>query len=388
MKKQHWKVGCICTALCIFTAAIPAMPAFADDETATESTTEAATTEEALGSGTCGENLTWRLVPEKNSQGLTEYTLYIDGTGDMEDYDAYDQSTTIDYRFVEMETTPWKNLDETIHKIIIADGVTSIGNFAFCGAILGGSDGIIVELPDSITRIGDYAFMNAGKGWGSRSTLKLSKFPKNLKTIGEGAFLSVTFEDSHLVLPDGLESIGAVAFSDEYSAKDYDGTDITTSEPLLSVTIPKNVTDIGEKAFGASVSATLLANGEEITGSSDLKTNAYCSMFRTVWDTASYYTNSDDFTVYGYTGSTAETYATENDFTFVALDEITGDLNVNGQIDLLDAILLNKYLAKIVTFSDQQLKNADCYADGQINDEDTKALMRYLIFLIDTLPEE
>ena len=214
MKKQHWKVGCICTALCIFTAAIPAMPAFADDETATESTTEAATTEEAIGSGTCGENLTWRLMPEKNSQGLTEYTLYIDGTGDMEDYDAYDQSTTIDYRFVEMETTPWKNLDETIHKIIIADGVTSIGNFAFCGAILGGSDGIIVELPDSITRIGDYAFMNAGKGWGSRSTLKLSKFPKNLKTIGEGAFLSVTFEDSHLVLPDGLESIGAVAFSD------------------------------------------------------------------------------------------------------------------------------------------------------------------------------
>ena len=128
MKKQHWKVGCICTALCIFTAAIPEMPAFADDETATESTTEAATTEEAIGSGTCGENLTWRLVPEKNSQGLTEYTLYIDGTGDMEDYDAYDQSTTIDYRFVEMETTPWKNLDETIHKIIIADGVTSIGN--------------------------------------------------------------------------------------------------------------------------------------------------------------------------------------------------------------------------------------------------------------------
>lgn len=53
MKKQHWKVGCICTALCIFTAAIPEMPAFADDETATESTTEAATTEEAIGSGTC-----------------------------------------------------------------------------------------------------------------------------------------------------------------------------------------------------------------------------------------------------------------------------------------------------------------------------------------------
>ena len=63
-----------------------------------------------------------------------------------------------------------------------------------------------------------------------------------------------------------------------------------------------------------------------------------------------------------------------------------GDVNLDGKVDIVDAIFLNKYLATLIQFSDAQMANADCCQDGVLNDQDTTALMQFIILLIDDLP--
>ncbi|MCC8069311.1 MAG: leucine-rich repeat domain-containing protein, partial [Ruminococcus sp.] len=62
-------------------------------------------------SGSCGENCTY-------SFDTTTGTLTISGTGDMEDY-SYNS------------VLPWYSFSEYIKTVIIEDGVTSIGSYAF-----------------------------------------------------------------------------------------------------------------------------------------------------------------------------------------------------------------------------------------------------------------
>ena len=58
---------------------------------------------------------------------------------------------------------------------------------------------------------------------------------------------------------------------------------------------------------------------------------------------------------------------------------------MDGVVDLLDAILLNKYMASLVTLTDNQIANADCdQRDGvanNITDEDADTLMNFLLLM-------
>ena len=65
--------------------------------------------------GTCGDNVTWELALTSTSGILT-----ISGTGAMADYDGPDDQ-------------PWKDYRSSITKVVIGNGVTSIGNNAFTG---------------------------------------------------------------------------------------------------------------------------------------------------------------------------------------------------------------------------------------------------------------
>ena len=65
-----------------------------------------------------------------------------------------------------------------------------------------------------------------------------------------------------------------------------------------------------------------------------------------------------------------------------------GDVNLDGKVDILDAVYLNRYLATLIQFSDVQIANADCYQDGVLDDQDTTALMQFIILLIDDLPAQ
>ena len=65
-----------------------------------------------------------------------------------------------------------------------------------------------------------------------------------------------------------------------------------------------------------------------------------------------------------------------------------GDTNLDGVVDLRDAIILNKHLAQqiILEKDSQPFKNADVNADGNVDDQDSSILIDYVIQLIDTLP--
>ena len=66
----------------------------------------------AASSGTCGDNLTWTL----SDSG----TLTISGSGDMTNFSSGDGS-------------PWHSSCASIKAVVIQNGVTSIGNYAFYG---------------------------------------------------------------------------------------------------------------------------------------------------------------------------------------------------------------------------------------------------------------
>ena len=67
-----------------------------------------------------------------------------------------------------------------------------------------------------------------------------------------------------------------------------------------------------------------------------------------------------------------------------------GDVNLDGVVDVLDAVMLNKYLAGVVQLSDQALRNANCNqtteSANSVGDEDTTSLMEFLLSIVEDLP--
>ena len=63
-----------------------------------------------------------------------------------------------------------------------------------------------------------------------------------------------------------------------------------------------------------------------------------------------------------------------------------GDVNLDGDVDIADAVLLNKAIAGAVMLNEQAKKNADCHADGAIETNDSISLLQFLVRTIDTLP--
>ena len=112
-------------------------------------------------SGICGAdggNLTWTLTDGK--------TLTIRGTGEMAGCDPLSSRM------------PWAPQADQIETVVMEDGVTSIGEFAFWGGINITS----VTIPTSVVRIGESAFRGCG-------SLPRITIPKSVSVIGKEAFL-------------------------------------------------------------------------------------------------------------------------------------------------------------------------------------------------------
>ena len=159
----------------------------------------------ALANGVCGDNLTWVLDEACR--------LTICGTGEMYDYESYD----------DVGNRPWEEYRDQIVEVIITDGVTSIGEMAFdtCKAIES------VSLPESLTEISYCAF------WGCESLISIT-IPENVTTIGDYTFSHCSSIDS-IAIPESVSFIGTEAF--------------WGCESLTSISIPGNVTAIGDYTF-------------------------------------------------------------------------------------------------------------------------------------------
>ncbi|MEE1396638.1 glycoside hydrolase family 9 protein [Ruminococcus sp.] len=65
-----------------------------------------------------------------------------------------------------------------------------------------------------------------------------------------------------------------------------------------------------------------------------------------------------------------------------------GDVNLDGAIDLTDAVLLNKAIAGSVSLSDQQKSNANVCTDIGLSANDSMALLKFLVRLVNNLPTD
>ena len=163
-------------------------------------------------------NLTWKLYEDG--------TLTISGTGAMKNYDYNDNPSPV-----------YNN--SNVKKVVIEDGVTSIGNSAFNECISLTS----ITIPDSVTSIGTYAFS------GCRSLTSIT-IPDSVTSIGAYAFQSCSNLTS-ITIPDSVTSIGASAFN--------------SCSGLTSITIPDSVTSIGNFAFSYCISLTSITIPDSVT---------------------------------------------------------------------------------------------------------------------------
>ncbi len=196
-----------------------------------------------VASGTCGENLTWTLD--------NEGTLIISGTGRMTNYSS--------------SSSPWYN-NTDIKKVIIQDGVTSIGNSAFYGC----SSLTEITIPEGVTYIGQYAFSGC-------SSLTEITIPEGVTSISSGAFYGCS-SLTEITIPEGVTSIGDLAFSGCNSLTEITIPEGVTSigwytfcncRSLTEITIPEGVTSIGDHAFYGCSSLTKITIPEGVTSFGD-----------------------------------------------------------------------------------------------------------------------
>ena len=56
-----------------------------------------------------------------------------------------------------------------------------------------------------------------------------------------------------------------------------------------------------------------------------------------------------------------------------------GDVNLDGNISIADAVLLNKYLVKSAELTDRAIANADCYKNGTPDANDTLTILKVIV---------
>ena len=198
--------------------------------------------ETIVASGTCGDNLTWKLDDEG--------TLTISGKGAMTEW-------------VHSHSAPWETYSNTINKVVIQPGVTCIGKNAFSS---GCKNLTSITIPEGVTSIGRYAFQ-----W--CSSLTSITIPKSVTSIGWSAFQGCSSLKS-ITIPEGVTSIGEHAFGGCSSLRSITIPEGVTSiedgvfyecSSLMSITIPEGVTIIGDEAFQWCSSLTSITIPKGVT---------------------------------------------------------------------------------------------------------------------------
>lgn len=114
---------------------------------------------EVVDSGDCGESVTWSVYDDG--------TLVISGEGEMANY-------------FQMEEAPWGVHSASIRSVLVEEGVTTVGDYAFLSL-----NAESISLPEGITFIGERAFAYCEK-------LTALTIPESVAVIDDYAFQSCT----------------------------------------------------------------------------------------------------------------------------------------------------------------------------------------------------
>ena len=218
------RLSCLCMALAFCLTLLP-IPAMAEEivgmETAVmlQDAMDVAETPEVTATSEAGEtDTTAELL--SGTWNLSNGVLTISGTGPIPDYEIGSGEPKV----------PWKSVQDQITKVVIQEGITSIGQWAF------------------------YSCHN----------LKDVTIPSTVTSIGYGAFENCAIESVYL--PDGVVSIDNSAFA--------------RCEKLKDVTIASTVTSIGSSAFwGCALESVFIpANVSEVSSSAFI----YCANLKEI----------------------------------------------------------------------------------------------------------
>ena len=207
--------------------------------------------------GTCGENLNWK---------LEDGTLTISGSGAMTEWEYYND-------------VPWYNSRSDITAVIIGNGVSSIGGFAFyeCENLTSVTipNGVTeinesafafcrslpdVTIPDSVTTIGEDAFSNC-------SSLKDVTIGKGVTRVGISAF--ALCEGLQNIYISDLSAWCKIDFEDYYASPLYYADNLYLNDTLVEeLTIPNDVVSIGDNAFSCyrSLTSVIIADSVKSIG--------------------------------------------------------------------------------------------------------------------------
>lgn len=184
MSKRVWK------SICAMGIAISMVMPMAEPLTVVAE--EAAQiSENVVASGVCGDNLEWSLN--------TENVLTISGEGDMYDWDVGD--------------APWTSSGYySIQEVIIGDGVTSVGSYAFYEK----TNVTKITIGEKVTQINENAFAYIG--------IRELVIPNSVEVIDDWAFAGGYLE--HVFFGKGIKRIGYGAFSGQplKTVEIYEGT--------------------------------------------------------------------------------------------------------------------------------------------------------------------
>ena len=277
-------------------------------------------------------------------------------------------SDFIDIEILNPEAEPEDQIGNLIlqeYEIILPDSVQKIDDFAFahCATMTN------ISIPDSVISIGDYAFYNC-------VSLEALTLPESVKSLGEWAFFNCKNLENLTVLNPKMQ------FADQAF-----GTCIDREAPYQICLWYNPDRELNQRLFenlyaqnplifdymSASLSVEFLGVATYDSVMQKIKASNF---------------HADQLQrngiLTGYTDSTAQVFAEENNLVFHALDQESyqaGDADLNGSVDILDVVFINRVVVGVESCTPEQLQYADMDGSGRIELSDSMAVLRKIVGL-------
>lgn len=198
-----------------------------------------------------------------------------------------------------------------------------------------------IEVPSSVQTIGDYAFSNC-------TSLEDATIPSSVINLGKGVFSGCSALSKAVI----NASVSALPQSTFYNCT-----------ALSEVTLSDTVTEYGNYVFYNCASLKSMIVPRAITS---------------IADTA--FSGADSIKLYCFKDSYAHSFAESKGISYVLFQ--TGDVNLDGKVDINDATVIQRYIAGHTDLSDSALSLADVNGDGAVMITDATELQKVLVGLV------